>query len=209
MIRLVFDLGGGKSAFKAVCTNFKAAVANHDIYPFDHDDFVQALFTARPLQALESFLGGDDDDLAYGLSIIGNEIRHRKGPLASAAVGDLIIWCERDPARRYPVIADIVPLFKKDDTSDWSEHAREVLHRAPDKVVVLKRLVERFRPSSWSGSLASILETRLPLLRRLESDSDPVIAQLAREQIPLLVDEIERARAWETKMDRDRDERFE
>lgn len=52
-------------------------------------------------------------------------------------------------------------------------------------------------------------ETRLVALRRLESHSDPEITHFAREQTPLLIKSIDSAPDWETKLDRDRDERFE
>jgi len=210
VIQLAFGPSGGKNAFKIVCNNFITAVAKRDIYPWEHDQFVQALFTARPLEALDSFLGSDnEDDTATGISVLESEVRHAKNPLASAAVNDIVQWCDRDPARRYPIIAQIVPLFKSGDGTDWSEHALAVLGCAPDKLATVRRFIERFRPSSWSGSLASIYEARLVALRRLESHSDPAIARVAREQVPILVDTIGKSRDWETQMDRGNDERFE
>jgi hypothetical protein len=73
----------------------------------------------------------------------------------------------------------------------------------------LKQLVQRFAPMSWSGSRAAIMESRLPLLKQLESHANPRIAEVAREEGLRFQQQVEKERKWETENDRSTDERFE
>lgn len=83
------------------------------------------------------------------------------------------------------------------------------MERSPDPVAFLKQLVQRFSPMSWSGSRAAIMESRLPLLKQLESHVNPRIGEVAREEGLRFQRQIEQERKWETENDRSTDERFE
>lgn len=69
---------GAGNAFAAVCENFKKSIADNTSYAFHYDDFVQSLFTARPVDALEIFLGGDEANRKLGIEIIRDTMRHGK-----------------------------------------------------------------------------------------------------------------------------------
>ena len=70
---------------------------------------------------------------------------------------------------------------------------------------MLQVMAERLRPSSWSGSLAVILEQRRPLIRHFFADEDPAARQAARAIDHSLQREIDAEAKQEVK----RDERFE
>jgi hypothetical protein len=53
------------------------------------------------------------------------------------------------------------------------------------------------------------METRLPLLRKLETHTDADLAAFAKSEGACLRKEIEREREWETSRDKANDERFE
>ena len=53
------------------------------------------------------------------------------------------------------------------------------------------------------------MESRLPLLKELEANDDPAVAQFAKDQAIRLKHEVASERKWETELDRDKDERFE
>ncbi|PAP96286.1 hypothetical protein CIT31_06310 [Mesorhizobium wenxiniae] len=56
-----------------------------------------------------------------------------------------------------------------------SQTVVELLRSAPNKQAVVSEVVTRLVPSSWSGSRASIIEERLPLLRSLNPADDQEI----------------------------------
>ena len=92
---------------------------------------------------------------------------------------------------------------------EWTPLAMEILKRAPDPLAVLKTFVRRFRPRSWSGSLAAIIESRLRLLDRLGELKNESLEDYATEIRPQLVDEVFERRKQEDERDSARDERFE
>jgi hypothetical protein len=211
IVRASFSDREETTLFLAVCSNFKEAVDRHEIYDFDYDDFLQSLFTARPLEALDAFFGNSAHE-KLNLRYLVEEIGHRQNPLANISGEKLVEWCGREPEFRYPTIASIIPMFsnhKENSSSGWSTLALEILRHAPNKLSVLERFVGRFRPMSWSGSRAAIMESRLPMLAELESYPDADVAQYGREQGIVLKEEIVRERERETKHDRNTDERFE
>ena len=91
----------------------------------------------------------------------------------------------------------------------WTNLALHVLDRAPDRVAVLEQFVHRFRPTSWTGSLAAIIEERARLLTDLEEYPDPLVVEFIASEQNRLAQEIESERKWETKQDKARDECFE
>jgi hypothetical protein len=110
------------------------------------------------------------------------------------------------------LIANVVPPFKTETEKtalEWNPTALAVMDRSPDPAALLKQIVQRFSPMSWSGSRAAIMESRLPLLKQLESHADPRIAETAREESLRFKQQVEREREWEKENDRATDERFE
>jgi hypothetical protein len=211
IVRACLTGDGAGKAFTAVCENFKKVVADNTVYTFHYDDFVQSLFTARPVDALDSFLGGDEANRKLGTTIILDTMRHGKS-IQFVIADDIIRWCEQDPGERYLLVANVVPPFKTETEKtalEWNPTVLALLDRSPDPVASLKQLVQRFAPMSWSGSRAAIMESRLPLLKQLESHANPRIAEVAREEGLRFQQQVEKERKWETENDRSTDERFE
>ena len=69
--------------------------------------------------------------------------------------------------------------------------------------------IERFRPISWSGSRAALMEANVRLLDSLESDVASDLIPFVTEVKAQLAQEVAQERRWETEQDRARDERFE
>ena len=148
--------------------------------------------------------------------------RNRTSPLRSIDDEVLLEWAHAKPTTRFLLLAESIGAWRPQTTVDdkddlrvrgqrveWTPAVRRLVHEAPDPVEVLNVLGRRFRPSNWSGSLADIYETRLPLLEAFENDSDARISHWARDQIPKFKDEIEKVRIMEALEDRQRDEKFE
>jgi len=91
----------------------------------------------------------------------------------------------------------------------WNSMALRILHEAPEPLEILKEYIDGFHPSGWSGSLAGILESRVPLIERLTLDPDKLIAEAAATALGSFKEQIEHMREWEARESRERDERFE
>src|SRR4030095_16049266 len=91
----------------------------------------------------------------------------RMNPLGGVGDDVIIRWCAGDPATRYPIAAAVALLFKRPSEKaphEWTSLPSQLLLRAPDPEAVFREIVTRLRPTSWSGSRATKLETRLQLL---------------------------------------------
>ncbi|MGY4503785.1 hypothetical protein ACVWYH_007742 [Bradyrhizobium sp. GM24.11] len=132
-------------------------------------------------------------------------------PVQASVFLSLIAWCDRDRGRRYAQAASIVTFARRAEESGpqvWSEQAKALLTNADDPRRVLAVFVERFRPMSWSGSRAALIEANARLLDTLEPELSEMISFLA-EAKSRFAREIAAERQWETERDQARDERFE
>jgi hypothetical protein len=124
----------------------------------------------------------------------------------------IIDWCNQDPATRFPFSAAITVLFRRpNDKSphNWTPLALRMLAEAPDAAAVFKEMVSRFHPTSWSGSLATKLESRLTLLDQIDARQNAKLAQSIAEARQLLKKRITDERKRETDEDRWQSGRFE
>ena len=200
----------GLAGFKTVCENFKQALTERQVYAHNCGHLLQGLFRAQPFAALDAFFGGND--AKQSCQAILDASHHSANPLDAVPPNDLIAWCDRAPAERYALMARVITLFKSEEDKprmEWHAGALALLEKAPDRVAALKQFIRRFRPTSWSGSRAAAMETRLPLLHALKTYADPAIAALAAADEAQLKSEIDREREYETREDRLTDERFE
>jgi hypothetical protein len=103
-------------------------------------------------------------------------------------------------------------LFRR--TSDkephaWTDLARKLLDNAPEPRAILDAMVYRLRPMSWSGSLATKLESRLKLLGDLPVGDAPDLKAAHEQAKDQLRKQIDGQRQRETKEDKARSGRFE
>lgn len=115
----------------------------------------------------------------------------------------LLDWCNEKPETRYAFAAGACKLFEKQDDEKTplaiSDTAATLFASTPEKSAVLKEFVNRFHPRSWSGSLADILEARLPLLDQLATSGHEAFRSeidAAKADLQNLID-AERAREKE------------
>jgi hypothetical protein len=158
---------------------------------------------------LNALFAGDEKSRRSGCQIVADIARLEANPLTAIPDDVLIQWCEGEPSLRYPLAASVVAPFSVGTPVQWTSAARRLLRQAPDRLAVFKELVDNFQPSSWSGSLATLLEARLPLLDDAEIAEDPLLGPIADERRADLRHMVENQRRYERQNDRERDERFE
>ena len=202
----------GESAAARLCKSLVNASEAHDTQIWYHHDLLEALCKVQPRQVLATLFGGSEHERHASAAMMRWFGEHRGNPLDAIPENEMIAWCDDEPASRYATMASVVSYLRgseEDAASQWSTVALTFLRRAPDPVAVARVFAGRFRPRSWSGSRAAILEGRRGLLTELETGANPALATFAKEEGVRLTDEIEAERKWEAEQDRKTDERFD
>lgn len=190
----------------------RQAVAAYKIYSYEIDDLVKALLMVQPMAVLDALFEGNGQKQQEGVKVFDYLHDHRTNPADEISCEDLIAWCNRDRERRFPLVASFITFARRAEEGGlqvWSETAKALLAHAPDPRCVLAVFVERFRPMSWSGSRAALIEANARLLDNLEEETMTQSISLVAEAKTQLAQEVDRERARETAEDRARDERFE
>jgi hypothetical protein len=155
---------------------------------------------------------GDEEAQRRAAHVFAGLLQYGKSPLDVVPDEVLLEWSDRDPAVRYPLIAASATLFRRPKNGEphaWTPLAAKLLAEAPDPYRVFNEIVQRLRPTSWSGSLATKLESRLKLLERLPLNDRPGLQGAFNEAKAALLERIDRKRKREADEDRHRSRRFE
>ncbi|PLU15886.1 hypothetical protein BMJ29_24935 [Sinorhizobium medicae] len=202
----------GALVAKALCRKLMMAAKSRHISGHDDDDLVKALLKVQPLVTLDEMLSGDPESQRASVRLFNDLLRFRKDVFSVLEDETVISWCDRDPTVRYPLAASVALLFKRPKDGaphEWTPLAKQLLERAPEPHLVLTEMVNRLRPSSWSGSLASKLEGRLKLLDSLPGAGSPALEEPMEAARTSLQARIDAERRSEQEEDRERNNRFE
>ena len=191
-----------------VAGRLRQAVAAYEVSAFDYDDLLKALLSAQPAVVLDALLEENGEEHRGVFDYLSD---NRPNPADAISSEALIEWCERYPDVRYSLAASFVTFARRtgrDEPKIWSEQAKALLAHAPDPRNVLAAFIRRFRPRSWSGSGAAVIEANARLLDCLEEVPEELTSFVA-EARDKLARQIANERNLETETDRVRDERFE
>ena len=183
----------GISIVRRIVRNMMAAINRYDIYAHDQDDLLSGLLRVHPAVVLDEMFSGDAKAQRKAAHAFADLIRLHKSPLDVVPDEMLLEWCSRDPVVRYLLMAASATLFKRptqDKPHQWTPLASELLTNSPDAPAVFKEIVQRLRPMSWSGSLATKLESRLKLLEQLPLGDVPGLAEAFNEAKALLQERV-------------------
>lgn len=212
IIKACFTGESAEDCARVLCNKIFKAYTDYNIYSMDYDDVVKALAIIQPKLFLDVFLGEDVNNDYFSESLFSEDIRVNRSPL-NFIDNDLIInWCEANPDIRYPKVASaIIPFQKneKESSIEWTSLAVKIITNCHDPIVILNKFKSALRPTSWSGSRAEIMESRTCLISGLKNHEYSSIADWACKEEELFWEEIRSERAWELKMESERNERFE
>lgn len=142
-------------------------------------------FRRYPIESLNAFYTPDKDRSQLRMLSIRLD-RHGDTAISYVPNEALIEWCQESPGDRCLFAAETCKLFEvlknsPESTTGLSSIAAEILAIAPDKKAVLIIFLNRFRPNSWSGSLAHILRGRLQYVDNLNPSDDLELAKVIEE----------------------------
>lgn len=190
----------------------RRAVTAYETYSFDNEELLKALLTVQPTAVLNTLFEGDHEAQQNGVRVFDHLNAHRSNPADEISCEELIAWCNQSRERRFVLAASFVTFARRAEEGGplaWSDHAKALLAHSPDPGSVLAVFVDRFRPLSWSGSRAALMEANARLLDSFGEETAKNFTPNLTATKAQLVREIEEERASETANDRARDERFE
>jgi hypothetical protein len=175
---------GGVHAAKKICKNYIQNIIDDLIYIHHYSQLFDTIAITQPFVLLDEFLGNSKvlDYMRRGIFDVAND--RKDNPLNFISDDDIISWCETDPQNRYPLISKSIQCFKKSDENDEFELrpiVNSILENAPELGVVLDNLTVSFKPSSWSGSRAEIMQKRSDVLKKLFDHENEEVRALAKK----------------------------
>jgi hypothetical protein len=195
-----------------IAARLSEAMADYATYWSLNDDLLKELFKLQPAAVLDGLFGGEGKPRWAEVGEFEQLRGHGANPVDEVSGETLINWCNRNPDHRFSLAASIITFASpapETGSRDWSAQAKALLAAAPDPRPVLTVFVGRFRPRSWSGSRAALMEANLRLLESVGLYVPAELMSFVSETQSHLAKDVARERDAETKQDRARDERFE
>lgn len=212
IVKVCFTDESAESSARILCSTLIKAYTNYNIYSMDYNKVVEALAITQPKVFLDVFLGEDVSDDYFIERLFSVGIRTHSNPMNFIDDELIISWCEENPKIRYPkVSAAIIPYQKSEKGSafEWTPLALKVVTNSHDPSVVLNEFRSTLRPTSWSGSRAEVMQSRVCLISELKNHENSFVANWAYKEEGLFMEEIRSEREWELKRESERNERFE
>jgi hypothetical protein len=189
----------------------QALVKNHAAVR-DYPRTVCAIADSQPLALLDGFFRDNDIPHYRIKSFFSDCARIIPNPLMHVDDATVITWCEADPDKRYPLMALAIVPYREDPANEaieWTSLALSILASAPEPLEVLKQFDRVFRPTAWSGSKADLMRRRVRLLVPLKEHRISAIAEWARDEECVLIEQAEQERIWHEAREAEMHNRFE
>lgn len=202
----------GKSTARLMCRNLLDAISRHELSAYDHQYLIAALFEVQPISLLDEMFSGNHESQRASGELIRDLRQLGKNPLGAVPDHIVMAWSDQDPGPRYPLMAAVANLFERPSTDapeEWKPLAHGLIEKAPQPEAVLNEILNRLRPTSWSGSRATKLETRLKLLDQLDVGTLQALVNSKGNARSRLQREVEEERQRETAQDKADSGRFE
>lgn len=179
-----------------VAGEMSANLLKSEGYFWEWDEAVAALCETQTNAVLDVLLS--PDSAAEGASILTNwSIRQR--PLDNVASEALLEWVAADRERSIR-LAQAISIFRSTSGTvlpdeeagpvSLSSIAIELVRTANDRIAILDVYADRLMPSSWSGSLADILEKRSNALQGLVELGDEAVTDWVAQQTISLAEQV-------------------
>lgn len=147
-----------------VFTNIKNSIIKNIIGRIDLPDFLSTMVQMHPILALNVFIGDDVEVKPQIKNAIKGKFDKKISPFSKVDIKSTLEWCNKRPEERYSMFAAIITPYQTiGSTIQWTSLALELLQNSINPINVLEEYSSNLHFSSWSGSRAKKLESRLPL----------------------------------------------
>lgn len=212
IIKSCFVGESSKESARLLCNKLIQTFINDNIYFIYYGDVIKELAIAQPVVFLDTFLGQDARPDRRIERMFSKTLKVNPNPMSYIDDDVIIEWCEESPKTRYPLVASVIIPYTKCENNallEWTPLALNIITNCSDPIVVLNEFKLTFRPMSWSGSRANIMQSRLKLILDLKKHENSFIAEWACKEERVFEKEISSEREWELKQENNQNERFE
>ncbi len=212
IIKACFVNDSARENTKTLCIKLSQAFSNHDIYATDYPYVLESLAEKQPLAFLDGFLGDNVEPRQQIKRFFSSDIKSRHDPMLKISEDLIIDWCEANPKVRYANVASVIVPFRNSEKKgvlEWTPLSLRLINNSPDPVVVLNEFKSKFRPMSWSGSRAAIMQKKLRLLSDLKNHENNSVSGWAYKEERQFQQEIDSESKWEKEREIFRNESFE
>lgn len=214
----VLDETAPPEEVRSIMELFCNGVETYRLYGFEMSEFLSAMIVTHPEIVLETVFNGREDASHLAYSIFRERVGLRGPSLNDVPVERILAWCGDDQLRIAHVAAALHCYVAAVSTESGEEHPKRVvlsdhitslLAVAKEREEIIEILFDSVHPGSWSGSLASILESRSEALAALLDYPDLKVRELVKTKINELRQWVLRQREREATEYNDREQRFE
>lgn len=201
-----------EQAASELCKSLATAIGDYRVYAFDYPELLGKLAELQPTAFLDVFLSAEARENHRLHKLFLDDLERGRNPLDKIGDADLIAWCDRDPSNRYPVIASSISSFKRtsrEHALEWNPLVYKLFEEAPNLSDILQAIGTDLEPMAWSGSRADIITQRAEILKELFTHKNDRIASWAKARYDSALQSAQRAREWEERHYKVRDETFE
>lgn len=197
---------------KQLCKKMAENFTNNTLYEMDFNLTLNAISSRHPSAFLNGFIGSAaKNNYTIDASLYRRD-NNQINPLSNIDNDVIIDWCDEDPINRYPLTsAAIIPYEsnRPDKRLIWSPLANSLILNSPDPILVLDKFKSSFRPMSWGGSRAKIMQDHVCLITDLKNHQNTLVSEWARIEEVQFKEEISSELEWESKRNSSEDETFE
>lgn len=193
-------------------------IETYRLYGHEMSNLISALAKNHPEMLLDTVFARDNRSPDFVKLLFKERLTHSESLLNDAPLNRMMAWCS-DDQERIQKAAGAVSAFVAHSSMDPSEenptrtelspHIKALLAVAKDKSTIVEIIVDNIRPSSFSGSLAKIMENRLNAFMELLRYPDAEVQTQAQSKISILEQDIRLQQEREASEQKSREQRFE
>tara|TARA_Y100001001_G_scaffold161486_1_gene185978 strand:+ start:296 stop:4120 length:3825 start_codon:yes stop_codon:yes gene_type:complete len=197
---------------------FIQAFSERRLYTFHFEDVIDAFIHAYPELVLNRIFQENQEDISLRYDLFRDRVGRHESALNSVPCKRLKSWCGGDDNRILEVLGALTVYVPQKTISKPKEgrspvvihpNALALLDAANDKGKVVDALYNRSRPTSYSGSLAQILEGRLRAFTELLKHPSPEVRDRVKSLIPAFEQSIAKNSRIEAERASREEQRFE
>jgi hypothetical protein len=218
IVRLCFSPETKTSEVEETIYLLIQAISEGRLYAFHLEGLIDAFVQAYPELVLERTFRENAEDRFLRYRIFRDRVGRDESPLNSVPFERLKSWTRGNDNRILRILGALTIYVTPKNTTKSDErlppvvihpHALALLYVANDKKKVVDILFDNSRPSSYSGSLAKILEDRLRAFTELLEHPSPEVRDRVKSLIPAFEQSIAKNSRIEAERASREEQRFE
>lgn len=193
-------------------------IETYRLYSYDFENIITYLVENYPEYVLDRVFLESENSEQLAILLFRDRANGNNSPFNLSSTERLLKWCNRDQDRiqnvtsvvsPYSFLGKVSPSLENPKQAVISQHAISLLDAADNKTAIVEIIFSRSFPSSWSGSLAEILEVRALAFAKLLEHTSLEVQEIAKSKLSLLNRAIRENREREARENNWREQRFE